>query len=119
MKFMVKSGRVSHTKGLVGKIFGIKPIVEVKSHGKTEVFGKPLTEKSSMKMVMKEMTRFMNGKEVWGYAISHAHNQEGADWYAEQMELLTGQKPRFIAHASPVLVANVGPGVVALSVLLK
>ncbi|MBS4061851.1 MAG: DegV family EDD domain-containing protein [Bacteroidetes bacterium] len=119
MKFMVKSGRVSHSKGLMGKIFGIKPIVEVKNHGKTEVFGKPLSEKSSMKMVMKELARFIGNNEVWGYAITHAHNQSGADWYTNEMEQLTGHKPRFVNQASPVLVANVGPGVVAVSVLLK
>jgi hypothetical protein len=35
------------------------------------------------------------------------------------MEAITGQKPVFINQASPVLAANVGTGVVALSVLLK
>ncbi|MBK9290463.1 MAG: DegV family EDD domain-containing protein [Bacteroidetes bacterium] len=119
MKYMVRSGRVSHTKGVIGKLLGIKPVVEVLNHGKTNVFGKPLTEKSSMKLVMKEMARFIEGKKVWGYAISHAMNEEGAQWYAEQMEALTGLKPKFIAQASPVLVANVGPGVVALSVMLE
>lgn len=119
MKYMVRSGRVSHTKGIIGKLLGIKPVVEVLNIGKTSVFGKPLTEKASMKLVMKEMARFIKGKNVWGYAISHAMNEEAAQWYAEQMEALTGLKPRFVAQASPVLVANVGPGVVALSVMLE
>lgn len=118
MKFMVRSGRVSHTKGLIGKLLGIKPIVEVLNHGKTNVFGKPLTEKSSMKKVMAEMQKFIGDNKVWGYAISHAANETAANWYAEKMEELTGMKPVFITQASPVLVANVGPGVVALSVLL-
>lgn len=119
MHFMVKSGRVSHTKGLLGKLLGIKPIVEVHNQGTTKVFGKPLSEKASMKMVMNEMEAFIADKEIWGYAISHADNIESANWYAEQMEKLTAKKPIFINEASPVLIANVGPGVVALSVLLK
>jgi uncharacterized protein len=119
MKYMVKSGRVSYSKGLMGKLLGIKPIVEVKNHGKTEVFGKPFSEKASMKMVMKEMTRFVGDKKIWGYAISHADNEGNANWYAEQMEALTGKKPVFIQQASPVLVTNTGPGVVALSVMLE
>ncbi len=119
MHFMVKSGRVSHTKGLLGKLLGIKPIVEVHNQGTTKVFGKPLSEKASMKMVMSEMESFIADKEIWGYAISHADNIESANWYAEQMEKLTAKKPVFINEASPVLIANVGPGVVALSVLLK
>lgn len=119
MHFMVKSGRVSHTKGLLGKLLGIKPIAEVHNQGTTKVFGKPLSEKASMKMVMNEMEAFIADKEIWGYAISHADNIESANWYAEQMEKLTAKKPIFINEASPVLIANVGPGVVALSVLLK
>ncbi len=119
MKFMVRSGRVSKSKGLIGKIFGIKPIVQVLNHGKTEVFGKPLTEKASMKMVMNEMRQFIADKPVWGYALTHSANEEGAQWYAGQMEALTGKKPVFINQASPVLAANVGLGVVALSVLLE
>jgi len=119
MKYMVKSGRVSYSKGLMGKLLGIKPIVEVKNHGKTEVFGKPFSEKASMKMVMDEMKRFVGNKQVWGYAISHADNLAGAEWYASRMEELTGKKPVFIQQASPVLVTNTGPGVVALSVMLQ
>jgi len=119
MKYMVKSGRVSYSKGLMGKLLGIKPVVEVKNHGKTEAFGKPFTEKASMKLVMNEMTRFVGSNKVWGYAISHADNQQGADWYAEQMEKLTGKKAVFVQQASPVLVTNVGPGVIAVSVMLE
>lgn len=118
MKYMVKSGRVSYSKGLMGKLLGIKPVVEVKNHGKTEVFGKPFTEKASMKLVMEEMKRFVGSNKVWGYAISHADNQEAADWYSEQLEQITGKKPVFVQQASPVLVTNTGPGVVAVSVML-
>ena len=72
-----------------------------------------------MKVVRNKMEAFIADKEIWGYAISHADNIESANWYAEQMEKLTAKKPIFINEASPVLIANVGPGVVALSVLLK
>jgi DegV family protein with EDD domain len=119
MKYLVRSGRVSYSKGLLGKILGIKPIVEVKNHGKTETFGKPLNEKASMKIVMDEMKRYVGNNEVWGYSISHAENLTAANWYADQMEAITGKKPTFINEASPVLVTNAGPGVVALSVMLK
>jgi DegV family protein with EDD domain len=120
MKYMVKSGRVSYSKGLIGKLLGIRPIVEVKNHGKTEVFGKPLNEKASMKIVMDEMKRFVGDKKVWGYAISHADNLSTAQWYADQVKALTGGKePVFIQEASPVLVTNTGPGMVALSIMLE
>lgn len=119
MKYMVKSGRVSYSKGLIGKLLGIKPVVVVNNDGKTEVFGKPFSEKGSMKLVADEMKKFVGDKKVWGYAISHADNLTVANWYAEQMEILTGKKPVFIQQASPVLATNGGPGVVALSLMLE
>jgi hypothetical protein len=35
------------------------------------------------------------------------------------MEKLTGRKPLFVDHASPVLAANTGAGVVAVSIMLE
>ena len=88
------------------------------SEGKTAAFGKPFTFKQSMQMVMKEFQKFIQGKRIWGYAISHANNPESANWYAQELEKLTGMKPEFIQHASPVLVTNVGTGVVAVTIML-
>jgi DegV family protein with EDD domain len=119
MKYMVKSGRVSAIKGFVGRLLNIKPVVIVNQQGKTETYGKPLTEKASMKMAMALATKKISKRKIWGYAISHAENEQAARWYATQMEVLTGMKPRFIAEASPVLGTNVGPGVVALSFMYQ
>jgi DegV family protein with EDD domain len=119
MKYMVKSGRVSAIKGFVGRLLNIKPVVIVNDQGKTETYGKPLTEKASMKMAMGLATKKISKRKIWGYAISHAENEQAAEWYATQMEELTGMKPRFIGEASPVLGTNVGPGVVALSFIYQ
>lgn len=118
MKYMVKSGRVSATKGLVGKLLNIKPVVIVNNDGKSESFGKPFTMNQSRKLVMADLEKFIKGKKVWGYAISHAQNQKAADFFAEQLEKLTGKKPEFVMNASPVLVTHVGNGVVAVSIML-
>lgn len=118
MKYMIKSGRVSKSKGVIGSLLNIKPIVSMDSEGKTVAFGKPFTFKQSMQMVMSELKNYIADKKVWGYAISHADNPDSANWYAQELEKLTGMKPEFIQHASPVLVTNVGTGVVAVTVML-
>lgn len=118
LKYMIRSGRVSAVRGFLGKMLKIKPLVTVNKEGKTEVFGKPRSTKQAMKLVIDEAARIMDGHKVWGYSISHANNQEGADWYAREMEAITGQKPKFVNSASPVLGAHVGPGVVGLGFLL-
>lgn len=114
LKYMIRSGRVSMVKGFLGKLMRVQPIVKVNQEGKTETFGKPTSTKQAMKMVIDETVKLIDGKKLWGYAISHANNPEDAAWYAQEMEAITGQKPKFINSASPVLGAHVGPGVVAL-----
>jgi DegV family protein with EDD domain len=118
MKYMVRSGRVSKTKGFIGNLLGVKPIVTINNDGKTESFGKPLTMKQSRKMIIADLEKYIDGKKVWGYAISHAQNQPVADFYADKLEEMTGKKPEFIQNASPVLVTHVGIGVVAVTVML-
>jgi DegV family protein with EDD domain len=117
IKYMVKSGRVSYTKGKIGTLLNLKPIVIVNNEGKTETFGKPFTEKASMKMIMKEITKKISNQKIWGYSISHAKNLGTAQWFADEMKKITGLDPEFINEASPVLGVNVGPGVVAVSVM--
>ena len=119
MKYMIRSGRVSAVKGFIGKLMGVQPIVRVNAEGKSEVFGKPTSTKQAMKLVIDETARLMDGKKLWGYSISHANNLEVAEWYAKEMEAITGQKPKFISPASPVLGANVGPGTVGLGFLME
>jgi hypothetical protein len=119
MKYLVKSGRVSAVKGFVGKLLNVKPIIIVNDEGKTEPHGKPFTEKSSMNMAMRMVDKKIKHKTIWGFAISHANNLKTAEWFADQMEVRTGMKPRYINDCSPVLGVNTGPGVVALSVLFE
>jgi DegV family protein with EDD domain len=118
LKYMIRSGRVSATKGFIGKLLRVKPIITMNNEGKAESFGSPRTVKQSRKLVMKEVERFIEGRKIWGYAISHADNAEGARYFEEEMEKLTGMKPEFVKHASPVLVTHVGIGVTAVSVML-
>lgn len=119
LKYMIRSGRVSSVKGLLGKLLGVQPIVMVNAEGKSELFGKPTSTRQAMRMVIENAAKLMNGQKLWGYAISHANNPEGAAWYAREMEAITGQKPKFINSASPVLGAHTGPGVVALGILME
>jgi len=118
MKYMVKSGRVSATKGFVGRLLNLKPIVTMNKEGRTETFGKPITMKQSRKLVLNDLKDYIKGKKIWGYAISHAQNHDVAAFFAEKLEELTGKKPEFVMNASPVLVTHVGNGVVAVSIML-
>jgi len=117
VKYLVKGGRLSHSKGFIGKLLGVRPIISIDNEGKAYTFGKAYSEKGSMKLVMDEATRLVEKGNIWGYAITHVRNEETANWYADQMEALTGRKPLFINSVSPVLAVHGGPGTVVLSIM--
>ena len=118
-KYLVKSGRLSQTKGLIGKLLNVKPIITVNDEGRADVIAKPFTEKGSMARILSEIEKHMQTHTVWGYAISHIRNREIADVYAKKLEELTGKQAEFINHASPVLGVNGGPGIVVVSVMFE
>lgn len=64
IKYMVKSGRVSYTKGLIGSLLNLKPIVTVNNEGRTEAFGKPFTEKASMELVISKIRSMAKERKV-------------------------------------------------------
>jgi len=119
VKYLIKSGRLSYSKGMMGKFLGVTPLITMTDEGKADTFGKAFSESSSMKKVMKEFNSMLEHGEPWGYAISHIRNQKSADWYAVKMEEITGMKPKFINDCSPVLGVNGGPGTVVVSLMME
>jgi DegV family protein with EDD domain len=119
VKYLIKSGRLSYSKGLMGKFLGVNPIITMTDDGKGDTFGKAFSEKGSMKRIIREVESLLSIGEAWGYAISHIRNAASANWYAVKMEQLTGMKPKFINDCSPVLGVNGGPGTVVVSLMMK
>lgn len=119
MKYIVRSGRVSPIKGFIGNLLKIKPVIIVNDLGVTEAMGKPFTEKGAANMVMRKIRDLVSQGKIWNYVITHFQNEETAKWYIEQIKEITGREPLFVKEASPVLSVNVGPGVVAVSIMME
>jgi uncharacterized protein len=119
LNYIVRSGRVSPFKSFVAKLLDLKPVIAIDHQGKASLFSKSFSEKGCMKKVMKNISKSIQGKKIWEYAITHANNPSAAQWYAMEMEKLTGKKPIFIDHASPALAANIGPGIACVSWMLE
>lgn len=118
IKYLMKSGRVSPVKGLVGKMLSLKPLLVVNDKGTIDLIGKPVSARGSIAMVLKEMRSLVKNNKVWAYAISHADNMDTAKIYIDEMKRLTGLEPEFVSPATPALAVHTGPGVVALSIML-
>ncbi len=119
LKYIIRSGRVNAFKSFIARLLDLKPVIVINEEGKTDLASKSFTEKASMKKAIRSIEKIAQKNKIWGYTITHASNPRTAEWFATQMERITGQKPVFIASASPALCANTGPGVACVSFMLE
>ena len=119
LKYMIKGGRVSKSKGFIASLLGVNPIVSMDKDGKSMLMGKAFSQKSNMDKVVKHIKKTSLSQEISDYIVLHANNDEGADYYSQKMETLTGMKPISKVNISPVIGMNAGIGTTAVSIIYK
>ena len=117
IKYLIRGGRLSATKGIIARMLNINPIVSIDESGKAIVFDKSFNQKANMEKVMGHITRLIRDKTTWNYIVLHANNSDAAKWYTERMEEITAKKPVSVVNISPVIGANAGIGAAAVALL--
>ncbi len=115
LAYLIHGGRISHLKGLLASILGIKPIIHVdKTDGKYADLAKSRTFKNAVKAIPSYMAgKFKEGTTLLTQ-IGHAGNPEGAELLRKATEA------KFDCHwlpdvsISPVLGAHTGRGLVGV-----
>jgi DegV family protein with EDD domain len=118
IKYLIRGGRLSATKGLIARILNVNPIVSIDESGKAIVFDKAFNQKANMEKVMGHVRKISQEKTIWNYIVLHANNPEAATWYSEKMEALTMKAPASVVNISPIIGANAGIGAAAVAFLL-
>jgi len=117
IKYLIRGGRLSATKGLIARILNINPIVSIDESGKAIVFDKSFNQKANMEKVMGHIRKLIQEKRIWNYIVLHANNPEAALWYSEKMKEFSLKEPVSVVNISPVIGANVGIGAAAVALL--
>ena len=117
IKYLIRGGRLSATKGLIARLLNINPIVSIDESGKAFVFDKAFNQKANMQKVMGYVQSILQDKKAWNYIILHASNPEAAGWFTERMTEVTAKKPVSVVNISPVIGANAGIGAAAVALL--
>jgi uncharacterized protein len=117
LKYMIRGGRVSRTKGLIASMLNILPIISVTEEGKAELFDKSMSQKSNMRKVMEHTREYLKGKKLRDYVILHAEDEENAAWFIKEMQELAGFGPVSVVSIAPVVGVNAGKGAVALALM--
>jgi len=118
LKYMVKGGRVSATKGFISNLLNINPIVSMDEEGKSFLFGKTFSQKMNMKKVILHIKSLMKKNTISDYIVLHAQNPNSAEWYIKEMKLITGKEPVSVINISPVIGMNAGIGAASVAIML-
>ncbi len=119
LKYMVRGGRVSPTKGLVAKLLNLKPIISLDEEGKGEAFGKSFSRQGNMEKIKKLLAEYAEKGQIWNYAIVHARALDRANTYAEELEGILGEAPAYVQEIGPVVGAHNGIGVVGIGIMYE
>ncbi len=119
LKYLIKGGRLSYTKGLIARLLNVNPIVSLDETGKAIVFDKAFNRKANMEKIMGHIKKQLSEKPIWNYIVMHANNPEAAEWYRDRMESLTGRKPVSLVNISPIIGANIGVGASAVAIMTQ
>ncbi len=115
LSYLIHGGRISHLKGLLASLLGIKPLIGVdKTDGKYYDRGKARTFTRAIQAIPAYMAdKFEEGSHL-RVQIGHADNPEGAQQLREETEKLFKCAWLPECSISPVLGAHTGRGLVGI-----
>lgn len=115
LSYLIHGGRISHLKGLLANLLGIKPLIGVnKEDGKYYDRGKARTFKRAIQAIPEYIAgKFKEGTQL-RTQVGHAGNPDGSAQLHEAMDALFDCKWLPDCSISPVLGAHTGRGLVGL-----
>jgi len=118
LKYLVKGGRISRPKGLIGKILRLNPIVTFDKDGRVVLAAKAFGERSAMKKTLKMAAKYVCQYRRVKFIVAHANAYSKAIWYVDQLTKLFDVKEDIpIVDAAPVLGVHAGPGTAGIAFL--
>ena len=118
LKYLVKGGRVSKPKGIIGNVLRLNPIVTFDKDGRVVLAAKAFGEKSAMKKTLKMAADYVLKYKRVKFIVAHANAYSKALWYVDQLKKLFDVKQDIpIVDAAPVLGVHAGPGTVGFAFL--
>ncbi len=119
VKYLIRGGRLSYTKGLIARLLHISPVLSLDGDGKVIVLEKTYSPEACMEKIMVHVKRLTEEAKIWNYIILHANNFEDAEWFTVRMKKLTGKEPVSVLNISPVIGAHAGAGASAVAIMME
>jgi DegV family protein with EDD domain len=113
LEYLHKGGRIGGAKRLVGSVLSIKPVLHIEN-GQIEPLTSVRTKSKAIAHMIEVVLGEMKDKKDIHAGIIHAGAPNDAAYI--QQQILAAVRPRelLVNELTPVLGANVGPGVVGM-----
>jgi DegV family protein with EDD domain len=116
---LVRGGRVSPLKGLVAKLLGLLPILQISKEGKAEPAAKArgydAAKRKVLELLFEEAGERTSTSRRFG--VAHCDAEDTAEELAREIRQRYPESDVMIVECGPALGAHGGPGALALSVL--
>ena len=113
LEYLHKGGRIGGAKRLVGSVLSIKPVLHIEN-GQIEPLASVRTKSKAIAHMLEIVLGEMSGKENIHAGVIHANAPNDAAYVMQQI-LAAVQPQEFLSNElTPVIGANVGPGVVGM-----
>jgi len=116
LKYLMKSGRISKAKGIIAKMFNVKPILNLDQRGMPQIFAKSFSDMGSVKKMLGYVLDFVKNKKQVRFAVVHANNIQKAHYIVQRLKEKFGDVQIPILPVCPVLGAHAGNGAAAVGI---
>lgn len=119
VKYLARSGRVSHQAGKIAALLKLKPIMTLDAEGYGKAYGGALSFERVMNKIIKQVKKDQILYGIESFSIVHAASRERAEVMEAAIEKATGIKNSYISEISAIVGATAGEGAVAVSYMMK
>jgi len=117
LKYLIRSGRLSKTKGFLGTLLNLKPIMTVSPDGNIVEAAKVIGQKRVIHKTVDLAIQFAKSVRNPRFGITHVAAPELAQWYGYKIRNIFNSSKIMISEASPALSVHIGIGGAAIGVL--
>ena len=117
LEYLVKNGRLSGAAGFLGKMFKIKPILEVFEDGTIQAVEKIRTTKKALEGVCERFKEYAKGHEYFAFICYTG--PELKEFFIKTLKEKAGLENVLETLASPVVGCHVGGQAIGIGIFLK
>jgi DegV family protein with EDD domain len=117
LKYLVKGGRITKTKGIIANMLNINPILSIGPEGKlipvSKARGRKNLEQKTLDLAYR---RAQKSPGRFSLAVAHTNAPEIGARIAQEITTVFGQEAELVMNASPALGAHAGPRAFGIAV---